>query len=323
MAKPESTADTDSVILIDGSSYVYRAYHALPPLTTSSGQPTGAVRGVTTMVMRILEDHPNSPIGMIFDAKGDTFRHEMYKEYKANRPPMPDDLRPQIQPIYDIVEALGVKIFVVDNVEADDVIAHITTLSHYDGWQKVIVSNDKDFYQLCDDETVVFRPVSKTVYNKKRIVEELGVHPRNMALARALVGDASDNLPGIKGVGLKTVAKNFEFLSEAKQYDLDELIDVCRDQEKPKVSHTNIMAGRDIIAENYDMMQLYNPTISYTNKKSIEELEGVIFGVSNLKELLEIIKIWNSIDLNELQYTNHEIWSWPNINDIDPRKWNM
>ena len=122
MAKPESTSDTDPVILIDGSSYVYRAYHALPPLTTSSGQPTGAVRGVTTMVMRILEDHPNSPIGMIFDAKGDTFRHEMYKEYKANRPPMPDDLRPQIQPIYDIVEALGIKIFVVDNVEADDVI---------------------------------------------------------------------------------------------------------------------------------------------------------------------------------------------------------
>ena len=89
MAKPESTADSDSVILIDGSSYVYRAYHALPPLTTSTGQPTGAVRGVTTMVMRILEDHPNSPIGMIFDAKGDTFRHDMYKEYKANRPPMP------------------------------------------------------------------------------------------------------------------------------------------------------------------------------------------------------------------------------------------
>ena len=99
MAKPESITDNDSVILVDGSSYIYRAYHALPPLTTSSGQPTGAVRGVTTMVMRILEDHPNSPVGMIFDAKGETFRNEMYSEYKANRPPMPDDLRPQIQPV--------------------------------------------------------------------------------------------------------------------------------------------------------------------------------------------------------------------------------
>ena len=102
MVKPESTSDNDSVILVDGSSYVYRAYHALPPLSTSTGQPTGAVRGVTTMVMRILEDHPDSPVGMIFDAKGSTFRHDMYDQYKANRPPMPDDLRPQIQPIYDI-----------------------------------------------------------------------------------------------------------------------------------------------------------------------------------------------------------------------------
>ena len=127
MAKPESTSDNDSVILVDGSSYVYRAYHALPPLSTSTGQPTGAVRGVTTMVMRILEDHPDSPVGMIFDAKGSTFRHDMYDQYKANRPPMPDDLRPQIQPIYDICEALGLKIFVVDNVEADDVIGTLAT----------------------------------------------------------------------------------------------------------------------------------------------------------------------------------------------------
>ena len=122
MVKPESTSDNDSVILVDGSSYVYRAYHALPPLSTSTGQPTGAVRGVTTMVMRILEDHPDSPVGMIFDAKGSTFRHDMYDQYKANRPPMPDDLRPQIQPIYDISKALGLKIFVVDGFSSDKTI---------------------------------------------------------------------------------------------------------------------------------------------------------------------------------------------------------
>ena len=204
MAKPESTADTDSVILIDGSSYVYRAYHALPPLTTSTGQPTGAVRGVTTMVMRILEDHPNSPIGMIFDAKGDTFRHDMYKEYKANRPPMPDDLRPQIQPIYDIVEALGIKIFVVDNVEADDVIGTLAKQAEEKGISTVISTGDKDLAQLVTKNIKLVNTMTNEVLDQKGVEKKFGVTPEQIIDYLALVGDTSDNIPGVNKVGPKT-----------------------------------------------------------------------------------------------------------------------
>ena len=204
MAKPESTADTDSVILIDGSSYVYRAYHALPPLTTSSGHPTGAVRGVTTMVMRILEDHPNSPIGMIFDAKGDTFRHEMYEEYKANRPPMPDDLRPQIQPIYDIVEALGIKIFVVDNVEADDVIGTLAKEAEEKGISTVISTGDKDLAQLVTKNIKLVNTMTNEVLDQKGVEKKFGVLPDQIIDYLALVGDTSDNIPGVNKVGPKT-----------------------------------------------------------------------------------------------------------------------
>ena len=204
MAKPESTTDTDPVILIDGSSYVYRAYHALPPLTTSTGQPTGAVRGVTTMVMRILEDHPNSPIGMIFDAKGDTFRHEMYEEYKANRPPMPDDLRPQIQPIYDIVEALGIKIFVVDKVEADDVIGTLAKQAEEKGISTVISTGDKDLAQLVTKNIKLVNTMTNEVLDQKGVEKKFGVTPEQIIDYLALVGDTSDNIPGVNKVGPKT-----------------------------------------------------------------------------------------------------------------------
>jgi len=204
MVKPESTSDNDSVILVDGSSYVYRAYHALPPLSTSTGQPTGAVRGVTTMVMRILEDHPNSPVGMIFDAKGSTFRHDMYDQYKANRPPMPDDLRPQIQPIYDICEALGLKIFVVDNVEADDVIGTLATQAEVEGIKTVVSTGDKDLAQLVTKNIRLVNTMSNEVLDEAGVMKKFGVKPNQIIDYLALVGDTSDNIPGVQKVGPKT-----------------------------------------------------------------------------------------------------------------------
>ena len=204
MAKPESTSDNDSVILVDGSSYVYRAYHALPPLSTSTGQPTGAVRGVTTMVMRILEDHPDSPVGMIFDAKGSTFRHDMYEQYKANRPPMPDDLRPQIQPIYDICKALGLKIFVVDNVEADDVIGTLATQAEAQGIKTVVSTGDKDLAQLVTKNIRLVNTMSNEVLDEAGVMKKFGVKPNQIIDYLALVGDTSDNIPGVQKVGPKT-----------------------------------------------------------------------------------------------------------------------
>jgi len=204
MVKPESTSDNDAVILVDGSSYVYRAYHALPPLSTSTGQPTGAVRGVTTMVMRILEDHPDSPVGMIFDAKGSTFRHDMYDQYKANRPPMPDDLRPQIQPIYDICEALGLKIFVVDNVEADDVIGTLATQAEAQGIKTVVSTGDKDLAQLVTKNIRLVNTMSNEVLDEAGVMKKFGVKPNQIIDYLALVGDTSDNIPGVQKVGPKT-----------------------------------------------------------------------------------------------------------------------
>ena len=204
MAKPESITDNDSVILVDGSSDIYRAYHALPPLTTSSGQPTGAVRGVTTMVMRILEDHPNSPVGMIFDAKGETFRNEMYSEYKANRPPMPDDLRPQIQPIHDICRALGLKLFIVDGVEADDVIGTLATEAENKGIKTVVSTGDKDLAQLVTKNITLVNTMTNELLDEDRVMKKFGVRPDQIIDYLALVGDTSDNIPGVNKVGPKT-----------------------------------------------------------------------------------------------------------------------
>jgi DNA polymerase-1 len=126
------------LILVDGSSYLYRAFHALPPLTNSKGQATGAIKGVINMMRRLLKDHPGSDVGVIFDAKGKTFRDEIYSDYKANRPPMPDDLRTQVQPIHDIIEGMGFPLFIVDGVEADDVIGTLTEQATHQGIDVIV-----------------------------------------------------------------------------------------------------------------------------------------------------------------------------------------
>ena len=204
MAKPENLDDNNSVILVDGSSYVYRAYHALPPLTTSTGQPTGAVRGVVTMVMRILQDHPNAPVGMVFDAKGDTFRHEMYEDYKANRAAMPDDLIPQIEPIHEVIKALGIKIFVVEGVEADDVIGTLAAEAEQKGISTIISTGDKDLAQLVTKNIKLVNTMKNEVLDIKGVEKKFGVKPEQIVDYLALVGDTSDNIPGIEKVGPKT-----------------------------------------------------------------------------------------------------------------------
>ena len=204
MAKPENLDDNNSVILVDGSSYVYRAYHALPPLTTSTGQPTGAVRGVVTMVMRILQDHPNAPVGMVFDAKGDTFRHEMYEDYKANRAAMPDDLIPQIEPIHEVIKALGIKIFVVEGVEADDVIGTLATEAEQKGISTIISTGDKDLAQLVTKNIKLVNTMKNEVLDIEGVEKKFGVKPEQIVDYLALVGDTSDNIPGVEKVGPKT-----------------------------------------------------------------------------------------------------------------------
>jgi DNA polymerase-1 len=229
MAKPENLDDNNSVILVDGSSYVYRAYHALPPLTTSTGQPTGAVRGVVTMVMRILQDHPNAPVGMVFDAKGDTFRHEMYEDYKANRAAMPDDLIPQIEPIHEVIKALGIKIFVVEGVEADDVIGTLAAEAEQKGISTIISTGDKDLAQLVTKNIKLVNTMKNEVLDIKGVEKKFGVKPEQIVDYLALVGDTSDNIPGVEKVGPKTAVN---WLTEHK--DIDTIIEKA-DEFKGKV----------------------------------------------------------------------------------------
>ena len=203
----EENSTENPLILIDGSSYLYRAYHALPPLMSSKNQPTGAIRGVISMINKILLDHPNSPLAVIFDAKGKTFRHEMYKDYKANRPPMPEDLVKQIEPINQIVEALGIKLLSIKGVEADDVIGTLAKEASEAGLNTVISTGDKDMTQLVNKHIKVVNTMSNELLDERGVENKFGVKPELIIDYLALVGDTSDNVPGVEKVGPKTAVK--------------------------------------------------------------------------------------------------------------------
>jgi DNA polymerase-1 len=192
------------LVLVDGSSYLYRAFHALPPLNSSKGVPTGATKGVISMLRRLQKDYPNSPVVVVFDAKGKTFRDELFERYKAHRPPMPDELRAQIQPIHDIVRAMALPLLVVEGVEADDVIGTLASAAGRDGQSVVISTGDKDMAQLVDGHVTLVNTMTNTVLDAAGVEAKFGVPPRLIIDYLALVGDKSDNIPGVPGVGEKT-----------------------------------------------------------------------------------------------------------------------
>ncbi len=198
----------DRIFVIDGSSYLYRAFHAMPPLSTSSGKPTGAVKGVTNMLMNLKKDSEGSPIIVVFDAKGKTFRSDIYSEYKANRPPMPDELRDQLIPVKSICRAIGFPLIEIEGVEADDVIATISRMAKDAKYKCVISSLDKDLMQLVEDpHTTIMDTMKHKIFNEESVLEKFGVKPNQIRDMLALVGDASDNIPGVPKVGQKTAAK--------------------------------------------------------------------------------------------------------------------
>ena len=197
-------ASTPPIVLVDGSSYVFRAFHALPMLTTSSGQHTGAVRGVISMLRRLMTQYPDSPVAVVFDAKGKTFRNDLYPEYKANRPPMPEELREQIEPIHDIVRAMGLPFLCVEGVEADDVIGTLARQASEAGRDVVISTGDKDMAQLVNAHTTLVNTMTDTVMDAAGVEARFGVPPTLIIDLLALVGDKTDNIPGVAGVGEKT-----------------------------------------------------------------------------------------------------------------------
>jgi len=199
-------ADAD-LVLIDGSSYLYRAYHALPKLTNSAGEPTGALHGVLSMINKLVREQPAKHIAVVFDAPGKTFRDEMFAEYKANRPPMPDDLRDQVEPLVDAVRAMGLPLLRIEGVEADDVIGTLCRRCSEEGRNVLVSTVDKDMAQLVSDRVTLVNTMSGQVLDRDGVKQKFDVFPEQIIDYLALVGDSSDNIPGVPRVGAKTAAK--------------------------------------------------------------------------------------------------------------------
>ncbi len=195
------------LVLVDGSSYLYRAFHALPPLTNSRGEPTGAVYGVVNMLRRLIDDYHPAHVAVVFDARGKTFRDDLYEHYKANRPPMPDELAAQVEPLLAIIRAMGLPLLQVPAVEADDVIGTLAVRAAERGLDTLISTGDKDMAQLVNDRVTLVNTMSNTRMDRAGVIEKFGVPPERIIDYLALVGDSVDNIPGIPKVGPKTAAK--------------------------------------------------------------------------------------------------------------------
>ncbi|MEW5756748.1 MAG: DNA polymerase I [Pseudomonadota bacterium] len=198
------------LILVDGSSYLYRAFHAMPSLTNSKHEPTGAVYGVINMLRRLLKDYQPELMAVVFDAKGKTFRDDLYPEYKAHRPPMPEELRAQIEPLHAIIRAMGIPILVVDGVEADDVIGTLTAQASAQSLDTVVSTGDKDMAQLVNQHITLINTMTDTTLDPKGVAEKFGVPPERIIDYLTLIGDTSDNIPGVPKVGPKTAVKWLE-----------------------------------------------------------------------------------------------------------------
>ena len=207
---------TKPFVLVDGSSYLFRAYHALPNFSSSKGEPTGAIFGVLNMLNKLVDDYDPENIAVVFDAPGKTFRDDLYSDYKANRPPMPEDLRPQIEPLIQAIEAIGMPVVRIKGVEADDVIGTLATQATADGRETVISTSDKDMAQLVNDHVTLVNTMSNSKMDSAGVLEKFGVNPDQIIDYLALVGDSSDNIPGVPGVGPKTAAK---WLAEHRDLD--------------------------------------------------------------------------------------------------------
>ncbi len=266
----------DRIMIIDAQNFFLRSYIVDPSLG-SNGNPVGGSKGFLKSLNKLVRDIEPTGIIVVWDGEGGSSRRRsVNKEYKSGRkPPRLNRYENNLTPeqIYEnriwqqvrLIEYLNmtpVIQFMYPGLEADDVIGKLVSIVDA---EKVIVSSDKDFYQLLDDKTIQMRPAQKEIVNKKRIIENYNIHPNNFALARAIVGDSSDNLSGIKGVGLGTVAKRFPFLREERSVTRSELLNHCRKEidsgSKLKV-FKDVLVGESVIAENYEMMQLYSPKMS-------------------------------------------------------------
>jgi 5'-3' exonuclease len=273
------------LLVIDALNAYFRAYIVDPSLS-SNGQPIGGYKGFIKILQKLCREMKPDEIIIAWDGAGGSQRRKaVNKNYKEGRKPIrlnrdirnlteDEEMKNKVWQQHRLMEMLNempVIQLMNDGVEADDIISYVVQLPHYKGWQKVIVSSDKDFFQLCDDETVVYRPIQKKFVNKPRIIAEYSIHPENFALARAIAGDKSDNLPGAKGVGLATISKRFPFFADEGGADFDKLFEICENDNTNLRVFSTILESRETIVENYKIMQLYSPSISIDGKNRIKK----------------------------------------------------
>ena len=298
------------LILIDGTSYIYRAFHALPPLTTSSGKPTGATRGFASMLRKLIEKYPGVPMVMVFDAKGPNFRNDYFKDYKANRPPMPNELRVQIEDIKKLSKLFNFTVKEEGGVEADDVIATLTKQFKPD--KKILISSpDKDLTQLVEDNVIQHNSMSNEFFNNEYVKEKFGVGPSQVAQLLALVGDKADNIPGITKVGNKTASKWLNAYG-----NLENIIN--KSDEITGVVGQNLREEKEVLQRNLFLVSLKQdinldllfddikiPASSSDGLKEFyKELEFNSFiGETNEKRKSEYKAITNKRDLEKLELT--------------------
>ena len=272
------------VLVIDALNMFLRAFIVDPSLS-NHGQPIGGIKGSIKILQKLVRmTNPNEIVICWDGPNGSQKRKAMNSSYKEGRKPLRlnrsvhnltenEEIQNKVWQQMQIIEYLNqmpIIQLILERVEADDIISYVCNSSHYTGWQKVIVSNDKDFLQLCDEETVVYRPTTDKIETKKTVIESMGVHPTNMALARAMDGDASDNLPGVNRVGMKTIATKLPFMKEERTITIDELLDYCESIDSKLKVYKNISESKELIEHNYKMMQLYAPLISVQGKQTID-----------------------------------------------------
>ena len=238
MNQPSVSQPRKTLLLVDGSSYLYRAFHALPDLRNSAGEPTNAIRGVLSMLHRLRKDYAADYIACVFDAKGKTFRDELYPEYKAHRPPMPDDLRSQIEPLHEAIRAEGWPLVIIDGVEADDVIGTLVNHAASQHIRSIVSTGDKDMAQLVNDHVTLVNTMSEETLDVAGVAAKFGVPPERIIDYLTLIGDAVDNVPGVAKVGPKTAVKWL-----AEYGTLDKLLE--RADEIKGVVGDNLRAARD------------------------------------------------------------------------------
>ena len=269
------------LVLVDGMGYVFRAFYALPPLTTSRGEPTGAVRGVLSMLYKLLDDYEPERIAVVFDAPGKTFRDDLYSDYKANRPPFPPDLKAQIEPILEAVEAMGLAILRIDGVEADDVIGTLADRASRAGLTTVISTSDKDMAQLVDERTSLVNTMTDSEMDPEGVRDKFGVSPGQIVDYLSLVGDNVDNIPGIPKVGPKTAAKWLGVYG-----DLDTLME--------RADEVGGVVGNRL-RENLDVLPLYRTLVTIVRDVelplTLDELKPRTPDADRLRALFERLEL--------------------------------